>query len=87
MWNKEIEFEKIRAHLREAAKQCLINEIPIFWCAAVSDDGEETKYVMDGVTPCSMGLTLSKTKSDGTIESFKSDFRLVAEFFKAKRLG
>lgn len=62
MWDKEKEFKRIQKQLKEASNQCLINGIPIFWCAAVYDDGNETRYVMDGLTPHSMGVHLTDDK-------------------------
>ena len=60
MYDKRKEFkEEIREKLNELKTACHMNGIPFMFAAVVSDDGAETEYEMDGITPGSINLVVS----------------------------
>lgn len=59
MFDKRKNFkEEVEAKLKELKQACHYNGIPFMFIAITSDDGEETEYVADGITPGSMNLTM-----------------------------
>lgn len=60
MYDKRKEFkEEIREKLNELKTACHMNGIPFMFAAVVSDDGAETEYEMDGITPGSINLVVT----------------------------
>lgn len=55
------EFADIQKQLKAITEECVIRGIPVFWCAAVLN-GKRIEYMMDGVTPASLGLSIEHDK-------------------------
>ena len=60
-FTKEFE-EEIRPHLDAVMRLCNLYEIPFFSAFALADDGSETNYVSQCLTPAFFGIELSEDR-------------------------
>lgn len=56
------DFSDIKEKLDDIIEECLIRGIPIFWCAVIRQENNDTGYEMDGITPASMGIHVKNDK-------------------------
>lgn len=60
-FTKEFE-EEIKPHLNTVMRLCNLYGIPFFSAFAVADDGSETNYVSQCLTPAFFGIELSEDR-------------------------
>ncbi len=54
--------DEIAPHLNEIKKICSINKIPFFFSVAAQDDGVQTTYLSEIISPKTSGTQLSNDK-------------------------